>query len=109
MGERRSASQSYSVSALPPARPPVYRRVARGATVRRSRVLAASPSLLSHLMSPRVSKSSFLATTFRGGDVARILGAVRVTRRLPEAHYRRQRHGVHVTPCSNTPHVRNSR
>src|SRR5262250_396747 len=50
-------------SALPPARPPVYRRVARGATVRRSRVLAASPSLLSHLMSPRVSKSSFLATT----------------------------------------------
>ena len=34
--------------------------------------------------------------TFRGGDVARILGAVRVTRRLAEAHYRRQRHGVHV-------------
>jgi len=28
--------------------------------------------------------------------VARILGAVRVTRRLPEAHYRRRRHGVHV-------------
>src|SRR5262249_11694562 len=38
-------------SALPPARPPVYWRVARGATVRRSRVLAAWSSLLSPLTS----------------------------------------------------------
>src|SRR5215467_14901130 len=44
-------------SALRPARPPVYRRVARGSTVRRSRVLAAWPSLVSPLMSPIVSKS----------------------------------------------------
>src|SRR5262245_32442993 len=62
-GPRHAPRNPVVVSALPPARPPVYRRVARGATVRRSRVLAASPSLLSHLMSPRVSKSSFLGTT----------------------------------------------
>src|SRR5215467_9662284 len=53
----RAPRNAAVASAMRPARPPVYRRVARGSTVRRSRVLAAWPSLVSPLMSPRVSKS----------------------------------------------------